>query len=236
MPQASDSGAGCRHRGCNPGEHVCRLASRAVQERRTAFLLSLVLMLLSASLAQGLYGPDAPRDIAYLRLINVNSAGPVTMSVDDDEWPPLPYARVSAYRQLAPGEHRLSLAGDEIAISAAPEGFITVVAFEGRSLVLEDTPLRDISRGLLTLYNLTDLGPLTLRTSDGVEVLSDVPIESAASVAISEAEAGLEVHAGEELVGALEPRLYDRGEAHAVIVLPLGSEPQLVYARAGAEP
>ncbi|MEX2540299.1 MAG: alginate O-acetyltransferase AlgF [Trueperaceae bacterium] len=236
MPQESDSGAGCRHAAGNPGARLCRLAAIFMPGPVATLVLASVLAVSATAAAQGLYGPEAPRDVAYLRLINADSRGPVTMSVDGSEWQPLPYAEVSPYRQLPPGEHLVTLAGEEIAISASPEGFITVVALEGRALLLEDEPLRDISRGLLTFYNLTAGDALSLRTQDGGDVLTDVAAESAASVAISEAEVGLAVHHGEELLASLEPRLYGRGEAHAVIVLPAGKEPRLVYARAGAEP
>jgi hypothetical protein len=202
-------------------------------------LLALSLTLLAAALmaaaAQGLYGPDAPRDASYLRLVNASDQESVTLTVDGSTWEPLPFAGVTPYRQLAPGEHSLSLLGQELTFSASPEGFSTAVALPGRVLLLEDTPLRDISRGLLTLYNLTEAGPLTLRTTDGTDVLSDVQPDSAESIAISEAEVGLVLFRGDEEFAVVEPRLYARGEAHSLIVLPQGSEPRLIYARAGAE-
>jgi alginate O-acetyltransferase complex protein AlgF len=205
----------------------------------SALILALSLTMLAAgsmtATAQGLYGPEAPRDTAYLRLVNASGQEPVTMTVDGTSWEPLPFAGVTPYRQLAPGEHSLSLLGQELAFTASPEGFNTAVALPGRVLLLEDTPLRDISRGLLTLYNLTEAGPLTLRTADGADVLTDVQPGSAESIAISEAEVGLVLYRGDEEFAVVEPRLYERGEAHSLIVLPQGSEPRLIYARAGAE-
>jgi alginate O-acetyltransferase complex protein AlgF len=237
-------------RAATPGRRSCpRSASRVPSRRpqmpagppapisRILLALSLTLLALLAATAagQGLYGPEAPRDTAYLRLINASGQEAVTMTVDGNEWEPLPFAGVTPYRQLAPGEHSLSLFGQDHAFTASPEGFITAVALPERVLLLEDTPLRDISRGLLTLYNLTGAGPLTLRTADGTEVLTDVQVESAESIAISEAEVGLVLYQGGEELEVLEPRLYSRGEAHSLIVLPHDSEPRLIYARAGAE-
>jgi hypothetical protein len=200
-----------------------------------ALLLTLLGVALMSAAGQGLYGPEAPRDASYLRLVNASGQEPVTMTVDGTSWEPLPFAGVTPYRQLAPGEHSLSLLGQELAFTASPEGFRTVVALAGRVLLLEDTPLRDISRGLLTLYNLTEAGPLTLRTADGADVLIDVQPDSARSIAISEAEVSLVLYRGDEEIAVVEPRLYQRGEAHSLIVLPGGPEPRLIYARAGAE-
>lgn len=224
MPNASNSGVGFRTKAGKPGNAPL-----------LSWALGLIATFIASASAQGLYGPEAPADVAYLRLINA-SGDAVTMSVDGSEWQPLRFAEVSNYRPLEPGEHRVELAGREIVVSAAPEAFLTVVALKERALLLEDTPLRDISRGMLTLYNLTGDGALSLRTDQGAEVLTAVPPESAASVAISEAEVGLEVHRNGKRLAALETRLYTRGEAHAVIVLPTGSQPSLVYARAAAEP
>jgi hypothetical protein len=201
-------------------------------------LLTAILLLstLSWTLAQGgLYGPEAPRDISYVRVINASSPEPVTPAIDGENWQPLPFANVSPYRQLAPGEHTVSIAGHELALNAHPESFTTLVLLQDTVLTIEDTPLRDISRGLLSLYNLTSDGALTLSTAEGTEVIAGVEPHSAGSRAISQAEVGLVVHRGDEVVGSLEPQLYRRGEAHAVIVLPRGSDPQVIYAQAGAE-
>lgn len=212
--------------------------------RTGGICLGLLLLLLSAWAASqdGLYGPDAPRDAAWVRLINADPGGgesaeePLALSVSETEWPPVAFAQVAPYRTIAPGQHRAALAGHEFEFSAEAEDFITIVALPGDVLVLHDTPLQDISRGLLTLYNLTDGEPLTLRSRDGSDILADVASRSAESVAISEAEAELEIYRAGERLASLESRLYRRGEAHSLIVLPLGSDPQVLYVTAESEP
>jgi hypothetical protein len=247
MLDANGAGVACARAAATPGgRRISLFADRSSLSSRgpsiawstrtpPLLLLAALLALAGSAGAQGLYGPEAPRDAAYLRLVNAGGAEPATMTVDGDEWEPVPFAEVSPYRQVRPGDHSLALSGEEITVTAHPEGFITVVALPGRILTLEDTPLRDITRGLLTLYNLSDDGALTLRTHDGTEVLADVAPESSASIAISEAEVGLAVYREGEEVGSLPPRLYSRGEAHSIIVLPPGSEPRVIYAPAGAE-
>jgi hypothetical protein len=194
------------------------------------------LLATSVSVGQGLYGPDAPRDASYVRLVNAASSEPIVASLGGSDWDPLGFAEISPYRLLQPGEHAGEVAGRELRLTTLPESFTTLVALPDQTLVLEDTPLRDVSRGVLSLYNLTSDATLSLRAGDGTVVLAAVPPRSTAGLAISEAEVELVVYRGEERLASLPRRLYLRGEAHSVVVLPLDSEPQVVYARAGAEP
>lgn len=205
--------------------------------------LLLLLSAWAASQAQdGLYGPDAPSDTAWIRVVNAGAGGgesdeeALALSLGSVEWEPLPFAEVTPYRTISPGQHSGKVGDHEFAFSAEAEDFITIVALPQDVLVLKDSPLRDISRGLLTLYNLTAEGPLTLRTADGTDVLVDVASGSAESVAINEAEVALEIHRADERLTPLESRLYRRGEAHSLIVLPLGSDPQVLYVTAESEP
>lgn len=199
-------------------------------------LATLMMLLSTTAFAQDLYGPEAPRDVAYLRFLNARPGATLTLQAPGISLPPLSFAEISSYHPHSPGTTDLSLAGEQVALDAAPESFHTLVALPERVLLLEDTPLRDISRGLLTLYNLTEGEVITLRTADGAAVLSDVEPGSADSLTIAEAEVGLTVHGEEGLLASLEPRLFQRGEAHSLIVMPLGSQPALIYDRARAAP
>lgn len=227
MPRASRVDASHRIREPLPRKPVICL--RLIQI--TAFLL----LSLSAVLAQGLYGPEAPRDVSYLRVMNASPGEAVTPVVGGTEWQALDFAEVSPYRQLPPGDHTVSIAGFEQALATQPESFTTLVVLEDELLTIADDPLRDISRGLLSFYNLTEESTLSLTTGDGTEVLSGVPPHSAAARTISEAEVELVVIEAGEPIGSLESQLYRRGEAHGIVVLPIGSSPQVIYVRAAAE-
>ena len=211
--------------------------SRTAAIRRLALLLvALLLAGLPATLAQeGLYGPEAPRDVSYVRIINARPGEAITPVVAGEELQPLGFAQVSSYRQLPPGRHSLTAAGVDLEVTTEAESFMTIALLPDEIVTIADTPLRDISRGLLALYNLTQDEILTLATADGTEVISEVPPHEAAARTISEAEVELVVLSGGEPVDELESRLYRRGEAHSVIVLPEGSDPRLIYAPAAAE-
>lgn len=229
MPRTSGTGASFR---------TFQSVPRKAIHHRLAALAAALLLLGAASLAlaqPGLYGPEAPRDTSYLRVMNARPGEAVSPVIDGSEWQQLSFSQVSPYRQLPPGEHTAAIGDQELTLTTRPEGFTTLVLLDDGLLAIEDTPLRDISRGLLTLYNLTSDSTLSLRTADGVDVLTGVAPRSSDSMTISEAEVELMVFDEKGQLGSLEQQLYRRGEAHSVIVLPAGSEPRVVYARAGAE-
>lgn len=203
---------------------------------RTLLIAILLLGAVATALSQdGLYGPEAPRNTSYVRFINARAGEAVSPSIGDSDWDETKFSEVTPYRQVPPGEHSATVAGEGLTLSTRPEGFTTLVLLEDGLLAMDDTPLRDISRGLLSLYNLTSNATLSLRTADGGDVITGVAPRSAESIAISEAEVALTVFDEQRQIGALDSQLYQRGEAHSVIVLPEGSDPQVIYARAAAE-
>lgn len=199
-----------------------------------------IALLLLASMAwsagqDDLYGPDAPRDTAYLRFINAHSEEPLEPVVDGSERAPADLGEVTPYGQVQPGRHEVSVGNRTIEFEAQPESFTTIALLGDGHIVFDDTPLRDISRGLLTLYNLTSEGPLSLQTADGSEVFSNVPAGESRSQVIAQAEAEFVVERSGETLMALDALLLERGTAHSLIVLPSGTQPRVVYAQATAQ-
>ena len=172
-----------------------------------------------ASAQDDLYGPQAPTDVAYVRAVNAAERGGLGVRVADGVMEALPFAGGTAYVAVPPGPVRLDLGGDEIEVTAQVGDFLTVVAGPEGVWIIEDTPLRDASRGMLALYNLSDRASLDLVVIDGPEVVTDLAPGEQAAVAIAEAEVALRVRSDEGDEIDLEPRLYERGVAHAVFVV-----------------
>lgn len=205
---------------------------------RTALVAGAALLLAAtvagAAAQSSLYGPDAPSDVAFLRVVNASSSA-IDVVVPD-----------AAAGELPPGEgsRYVPVPGDEVGFevrrgegaepeTATPEvgseQFATLLVDDEGSRVLTDEVLRDISRGLLTLVNATD-APLTLRMADGTTIFEDVGPEPT-SRTIAEAEAILEVvdPASGDLVGSLESRLLERGTAHTILVYDGPEGPAVSY-------
>ena len=197
------------------GSRVMRLARSTV-----AVCLALGLTLVAALAQEDLYGPSAPPDAAYFRVVNAASAvGPFEAVLGDLVFPPVAFAEVTPYFVLEPATLSLSVGDAEVSVEVEAGGFYTAALLPGGVVVFDDEPLVDASRALLTFYNLSGRGPLDLATADGgTDVLVGVGAGESESVVVGGAEVALGVFAAGELVGATEQQLLERGVAHAVFV------------------
>lgn len=196
---------------------------------RTPLLIALLLVswamaLATAAAQESLYGPEAPSDVAFLRVINA-SAAPIFANVAGGDERELLPGEASEYVPAPSSEVRFEVRRGEDAEpeAAAPdevgsEDFVTLLVTEGELRPLEDEVLRDISRGLLAFVNASDTAPLSLRLEDGTVVFEEVG-EEPASRTIAEAEAAFEVvdTSSGEVVGRIERRTIERGTAHTIL-------------------
>ncbi len=195
---------------------LTRLARSAV-----AAGLTLYLVLVASALAQDdLYGPSAPPDAVYFRIVNASSgASPFEARLGDLVFPPVAFAEVTPYFVLEPATLSLSAGDAETSVEVEAGGFYTAALLPNGLTVFSDEPLVDASRALLTFYNLSNRGPLDLKTADGgTDVFVGVGAGVSESVVVGAAEVALGVFAAAELVGATEQLLLERGVAHAVFV------------------
>ena len=186
---------------------------------RNLGLTSLFIGLLGTVWAQeDLYGPSAPPDAAYVRVVNAVPGPEAAVSLADADYL-VGFATATAYQVLEPGETTLNVAGEAIPLTVEAGGFYTAVVTPEGVNVLHDEALVDASRALLTLYNFSSLGPLDLKTADGeTDIVSGVAPLSEGSIVVNQAEVALGVFAGGELIGETESSLLERGTAYSVMV------------------
>ena len=211
----------------SPRTKRCRDLRRSVRRTPPLVVLPLltaVLLAIGAALAQGsLYGPEAPADVAFLRVLNASSER-VDAAVGAGEAAALPPGAGTPYAPVPTDDARFEATrpGSDEAETASPtldaEAFATLLVTDDGVRVLQDEVLRDISRGLLVFVNATG-APLSLRTADGTVVFEEVG-DDPASRTITGAEAAFEVvdPATGEVVAGLEARTYGRGAAHTILV------------------
>lgn len=170
--------------------------------------------------AQGsLYGPEAPADAAWVRVVNAGAVGGVAVRIADGGTRVLALFDATRYALVDPGPVRLDVGGDAVTLEVGPESFTTVAATPGGVVVVPDPALRDISRGLLGLVNLTDRAGLDLRVPDGPTVVAAVPPGAHDAVAVAAATTELVVVDGATVVARVEARTFERGVAYAVVVV-----------------
>lgn len=183
-----------------------------------ALALTALLGLLLPALAQNdLYGPETPADVAWIRVLN---AGPdvVTAYLGGEELAAEPF-RATAYTPVEPGPGTIEVQGEPVEVAPETGQFLTLALLPSGPLVVADPALRDVSRGLLGLMNLTERPALSLLTPEGEPVVVDVAPGTAESIAISPAQTALVVTEGEEPVAEVDAALFDRAQAYTVVVL-----------------
>jgi hypothetical protein len=185
---------------------------------RAVLALVALLSWTTAPTQGGLYGPEAPLDAAWVRVVNVAAAGGMAVRVADAPTVVLPLGGATRYVLVTPGEVDIDVGGTHLGIDVSPESFTTVAATPEGTLVIDDPALRDASRGLLGLLNLTDRTALTLRVPDGTVVVGDVPGGGHDALPVAQATTALLVTDGDEVLVRLEPHAFLRGVAYVVIV------------------
>ena len=212
-------------------------ASRLTRLARSAVApcLALCLALVAVALAQeDLYGPSAPPDAAYFRVVNAASAvGPFGATLGDLVFPSIAFAEVTPYFVLEPATLSLSAVDAEEPVQLEAGGFYTAALLPDGLTVFGDEPLVDASRALLTFYNLSSRGPLDLETADGeTDILVGVGAGESESIVVGGAEVALGVFEAGERVAALESQQLERGAAHAVFAFDGPEGLTVIYTRA----
>jgi alginate O-acetyltransferase complex protein AlgF len=199
--------------------------------------LAVVALLASAAAwgQPGLYGPEAPLDAAWVRILNAEASGGMAMRVGDAATVVVALGDATRYVQVPPGAVRLDVGGVDVRIEVEPESFTTVAATPAGPVVVPDPVLRDISRGLLGLMNLTGRPGLDLRAPDGTPVVEGTPPGEHRALAVAAATTELLVTAGDELIARLPERTYERGVAYTYAVLDVGEGPVVHLLSSAAE-
>jgi hypothetical protein len=196
--------------------------SSSPSPRRFGALAAVATLLLTVGTVHAqddLYGPQAPVDVAYVRAVNAADPGGLGVRVADADLVVLPFAGATAYVAVTPGPVRIDLGGETVEVEAPLGAFLTVVAWPEELLLIEDTPVRDATRGILALYNLSSERTFDLLVVDGPVVLEGVEPGTQRSRVVSEAEVALRIVSERGDVVDLEPLLLRRGVAHSVIVV-----------------
>ena len=196
---------------------------------------ALLLALAWASGQPGLYGPEAPQDAAWVRVFNAAAAGGIAVRVADRTTVVLPLGGATRYARVPAGRVRVDVGGAELQLEVAPESFVTVAATVDGPVPIADPALRDVSRGLLGLMNLTASEALDLRAPDGTPVVAAVPPLTHEALAVARATTSLLVTDGDRTVATLEPHPFERGVAYVVVVYDHGEGPTVALLASAAD-
>ncbi|HET8801223.1 MAG TPA: alginate O-acetyltransferase AlgF [Marinobacter sp.] len=208
-----------------------------MKTRMHSVLLVVISFIVAVNTAQAgegaLYAAEAPDGAAFVRVVNADASGSLVQAEIGGkvikEVEPL---AASPYIYLPAGTYQLEVAGQSTPMTMKKGEFYTAVVLDsGETKVLKDVAFDNPRKALLSFYNLTDDGGVSLKTADGkVAVIDPVDSLDVANREINAVKIALGAfHSGEALAKSAQISL-QRGKVFSVFAIDVGGSPRLVVA------
>ncbi|HET6486349.1 MAG TPA: alginate O-acetyltransferase AlgF [Spirochaetia bacterium] len=205
--------------------------------RASLFVAAVLAFGVTSSLAAApgsVYGPSAPGDSAFVRVVNALKSVPsLRADLGATRFQDVSYGAASAYLPVAPDVYLVRVAGLELEVIAKTRTYYTVAFTSGGILLFEDATHTDPARAQLFLYNLTSIDPIDLKTSDGkTTVIKGVRPGTSGVKVVNAVSATLAVYSGGTRVGAPAVLALKRGSSFGVFVLGESARPTVFSVQA----
>ncbi len=199
--------------------------------RRVLLILCCLLGTRLLAGADTLYGTQAPKDAAFVRVFRaVEGGGP--LEVGARRFDP-PRGGVTPYRPVLPDIYLVRAGGQELELIPRVRRYYTLVLTAEGPRVFEDVEHTDPARAQLVLYNLLPRERVELKTADGLTpVIAAVGPGEAGRVIVNPVPVQLGVFGAAGPAVTLGDPGLRRGASYSVFVFPGGSGPQALCARA----
>jgi alginate O-acetyltransferase complex protein AlgF len=170
---------------------------------------------------EGLYAPAPPADAAFVRIVHaLESAPAVSVSVGDTTYGDLEFSQSSLYRVVIQGTRTLTAGDISQDLSVVAGKFYTLAITADGVLVLEDASSTNRAKALLSLYNLSSLATVDLKTADGkTDVLLGVTPGTQKSIEVNGITVDLAALSEGNEIQAFPGVKLERGAAYSVFVL-----------------
>lgn len=202
---------------------------------RTAFILILAFLAglpVSAQGHQSVYGPSAPGDSAFVRVLSL-LPDPVRVSLGATRIGPLAASTISPYRPVVPDIYLVRAGGKELEVVPKSGMWLTIACTPKGIILFDDPPHTDLARAQVFLYNLTSLPSLDLRTADGkTTVLAGVKSGASAQVVVNALTVSLALYSGTALVKQVGTLALQRGSSFSVFALGQGTSVSVLTVKA----
>jgi alginate O-acetyltransferase complex protein AlgF len=186
----------------------------------------------SAQGHQSVYGPSAPGDSAFVRVLSL-LPDPVRVSLGATRIGPVTVSTVSSYRPVVPDIYLVRAGGKELEVVPTSGAWLTIACTPRGIILFEDPPHTDPARAQVFLYNLTSLPSLDLRTADGkTTVLAGVKTGASAQVVVNALTVSLALYNGGTLVKQVGTLALQRGSSFSVFALGQGAPVSVLTVKA----
>jgi alginate O-acetyltransferase complex protein AlgF len=182
------------------------------------FLVALALAAPARGGDEGVYGPVAPPDAAFIRVFNATAQGELQARVGDKVMDEIPAFGASEFVFLPAGKYTLTAGAASEPVTLKQGKFYTA-ALEGKAIrMLENERYNNRLKALLIVYNLVDGSSLSLKTADGKPVVENVAANSSGSREVNAVKVNLALFDGARKVTDVKPMNLERGRAFSLFV------------------
>jgi alginate O-acetyltransferase complex protein AlgF len=115
-----------------------------------------------------LYGPTAPAGSAFIRMVNLSAHDLSEISAGNEKFRSVDAFSGTAYKFMSPGNIMINTTGLNKTVQLSGDRYYSfVIMDEGKTTLIEDLGKTDPRKALISLYNLSALPLISLKTSDG---------------------------------------------------------------------
>jgi alginate O-acetyltransferase complex protein AlgF len=167
---------------------------------------------------EGVYGPVAPPNSAFVRVFNATAQPELQAKIADKTLDEIPAYGASEFVFLPPGKYTLTVGAASQPVTLQANKFYTA-ALEGKELrMLDNERYTNRLKALVIVYNLVDGSTLSLKTPDGRPVVENVGPNSIGSREVNAVKVNLALFDGAKKVADVKPMNLERGRAFSLFV------------------
>jgi len=200
----------------------------AARRRLFGLALAALACLPGAALA-GLYPKAAPPGSAYVRVFNA-TATPASAKIGDQVIPEVPAFDGSAFVFLPAGSYPLQIGENTQTGKLDADHYYTAVSESGAIHLFDQNRFDSQLKALVSVFNLIDGAPLSLRTADGkVTVIDAIASKALGQREVNPVKITFGLFAGDNKVVDAKPLIMERGQTYSLIVSGTTAQPIVVW-------
>lgn len=179
---------------------------------------------------EGIYGPNAPPQSAFVRLFNASGGPLASATLDAEPFDDLAPYEASEFEFTTPGTHTINAGGVKESVALEKNRYYTAVLRDGKITLIGNERYTNRMKSLVLLYNLLDGTPVSLKTADGrTTVIEDVKPNASGSREINAVKTNLGVYAGNQSLVQAKPMVFERGSVFSLFVTGPKDSPVAVW-------
>lgn len=179
---------------------------------------------------EGVYGPAAPPDAAFVRVFNGTAQPELEARVGDKVLSEIPAFGASEFVFLPAGRHTLTAGKVSEPLSLQRGKYYTAALGPGGLRLIENERYTNRLKALVIVYNLVDGSTLSLRTADGQGVVEGVKANAFGTREVNAIKVSLALFDGTRKVADVRPMNLERGRAFSLFVAGSREQPVTSWA------